>query len=293
MAIILESNQQIEYLNQAIPIVRNALAEDIGDRDITTEELLSSDVVLAGELIAKQPGVAAGMEVAKLTFRILDERVRFDAKVSDGGAIACGQVLATISGSGRALLGGERVALNFLQRMCGIATLTKKYVEAVRGTAAIILDTRKTMPGLRILDKWAVRAGGGQNHRQGLYDAVLIKENHITSVGSISDAIKRMRNKAPSDFVEVEVKNLEELREAISLKVDRVLLDNMKPDDLREAVRISGGRVPLEASGNVTLENVAEIAKTGVHYISIGSLTHSAKALDISFLIDSNPRTIR
>jgi nicotinate-nucleotide pyrophosphorylase (carboxylating) len=283
----------MEYLNQAIPIVRNALAEDIGDRDITTEELLSSDVVLAGELIAKQPGVAAGMEVAKLTFRMLDERVRFDAKVSDGGAIACDQVLATVSGSGRALLGGERVALNFLQRMCGIATVTKKYVEAVRGTAAIILDTRKTMPGLRILDKWAVRAGGGQNHRQGLYDAVLIKENHITSVGSISDAIKRIRNRAPSDFVEVEVKSLEELREAISLKVDRVLLDNMKPDDLREAVRISGGRVPLEASGNVTLENVAEIAKTGVHYISIGSLTHSAKALDISFLIDSNPRTIR
>jgi nicotinate-nucleotide pyrophosphorylase (carboxylating) len=283
----------MEYLNQAIPIVRNALAEDIGDRDITTEELLSSDVVLAGELIAKQPGVAAGMEVAKLTFRMLDERVRFDAKVSDGGAISCDQVLATVSGSGRALLGGERVALNFLQRMCGIATVTKKYVEAVRGTAAIILDTRKTMPGLRILDKWAVRAGGGQNHRQGLYDAVLIKENHITSVGSISDAIKRIRNRAPSDFVEVEVKSLEELREAISLKVDRVLLDNMKPDDLREAVRISGGRVPLEASGNVTLENVAEIAKTGVHYISIGSLTHSAKALDISFLIDSNPRTIR
>jgi nicotinate-nucleotide pyrophosphorylase (carboxylating) len=270
-------------LAQVETIVRRALSEDIGDGDVTTQCTVPSDARLKGQLIAKEPGVVAGLEVVGLAFSILDERVQFAPLVADGERVKAGYVIGTVSGPGQALLSGERVALNFLQRMSGIATLTRRFVEAVEGTSAIILDTRKTAPGLRRFDKWAVRLGGGQNHRLGLYDMVLIKDNHIAAVGNISEAVARVRAednlKRP---IEVEVKGLAELKEALVLDVDRIMLDNMSLAKMREAVSVTGGRVPLEASGNVSLENVAAIAATGVDYISVGLLTHSVQALDIS-----------
>jgi nicotinate-nucleotide pyrophosphorylase (carboxylating) len=276
-------------LTAARPLIEQALAEDIGDGDITTLCTVPAELKLRGRFIAKQAGVVAGLEIARLTFGLLDEQVRMTSDVADGSPVAKGQIIATVTGPGRALLSGERVALNFLQRMSGIATLTHRFVEAVRGTGAVILDTRKTAPGLRLLDKWAVRLGGGQNHRAGLYDMVLIKDNHIAAVGTISEAVARVRAGDPRQrAIEVEVKNLAELEEALALKLDRILLDNMSLAEMREAVRLAGGRTPLEASGNVDLENVAAIAAAGVDYISIGKLTHSAAALDISLLLESS-----
>jgi nicotinate-nucleotide pyrophosphorylase (carboxylating) len=275
-------------LTQASPIVRRALKEDIGAGDVTTRCTVPPGAMLTGRFIAKEAGIAAGLEVARLTFSLLDERVQFTPHVADGDPVAVGQVMATASGPGRALLGGERVALNFLQRMSGIATLTRRFVTAVQGTPAVILDTRKTAPGLRLLDKWAVQLGGGQNHRFGLYDMVLIKDNHIAAVGSISQAVARVRagdkRRRP---IEVEVKTLAELQETLELGVDRVMLDNMSLAEMRQAVRLTSGRAPLEASGNVTLENVAAVAATGVDYISVGALTHSVQALDISLLLEA------
>ena len=265
------------------PIVRRALDEDIGDGDVTTLSTIPAEATLDGRFIAKASGVIAGLAVAQMTFALVDERVRLTPPVADGDPVSQGDVFATIDGPCRALLTGERVALNFLQRMSGIATLTRRFVEAVQGTRAVILDTRKTAPGLRRLDKWAVRLGGGQNHRIGLYDMVLIKDNHIAAVGSITEAVQRVR--AADDRqrpIEVEVKTLAELHETLPLNVDRILLDNMSQAEMREAVRITNGRTPLEASGNITLDNVAAVAATGVDYISAGSLTHSVKALDIS-----------
>jgi nicotinate-nucleotide pyrophosphorylase (carboxylating) len=267
-------------------IVRRALEEDMGDGDVTTDCTLSPTAILKGQFRAKEAGIMAGFEVAKLTFALLDERVEFTPRVTDGDPVEIGQVIATLSGPGRALLSGERVALNFLQRMSGIATLTRRFVEAVQGTPAIILDTRKTAPGLRLLDKWAVRLGGGQNHRFGLYDMVLIKDNHIAAVGSISQAVVRVRaGDKRGRPIEVEVKTLGELQEALELGVDRIMLDNMSPAEMRQAVTLTDGRVPLEASGNITLENVATVAATGVNYISVGVLTHSVQALDISLVL--------
>lgn len=264
-------------------IVRRALEEDIGDGDVTTGCTLSPTAILKGQFIAKEAGIVAGLEVVRLTFSLLDERVEFTPHVADGAPVELGQVIATLSGPGRTLLSGERVALNFLQRMSGIATLTRRFVEAVQDTPAVILDTRKTAPGLRLLDKWAVRLGGGQNHRLGLYDMVLIKDNHIAAVGSISQAVARVRaGDRRGRPVEVEVKTLGELREALELEVDRIMLDNMSLAEMVQAVRLTNGRVPLEASGNITLENVAAVAATGVNYISVGALTHSVRALDIS-----------
>jgi nicotinate-nucleotide pyrophosphorylase (carboxylating) len=232
--------------------------------------------------------VIAGLEVARLAFGLVDEQVQLKPLVADGEQVSTGQVVATIRGPGRGILSGERVALNFLQRMSGIATTTHRFVQAVAGTGAIILDTRKTAPGLRLLDKWAVRLGGGQNHRFGLYDMVLIKENHITAAGGIAEAVQAARNGSGRKLaVEVEVRDLAELQEAMSLEVDRILLDNMSLEEMREAVRLVRGRLPLEASGNVTLESAAAIAATGVDFISVGLLTHSVKALDISLLLDS------
>jgi nicotinate-nucleotide pyrophosphorylase (carboxylating) len=203
--------------------------------------------------------------------------------IGDGLCVERGQVIAQVSGPGRAILTGERVALNFLQRMSGIATTTRRYVDAVEGTAATILDTRKTVPGLRLLDKWAVRLGGGSNHRIGLYDMVLIKDNHIAAVGSIAAAVERARANNPRGLpVEVEVTTLEQLEEALLQPIDRILLDNMPPDVMREAVMLAGGRIPLEASGGVNEDTVREIAETGVDFISAGALTHSVRAMDIS-----------
>jgi len=275
-----------DTLLQIKAIILNALQEDIGDGDITTLATIPPEAIAEGTFWAKESGVVAGLEVVKLTFALLDDRVRLTPHVTDGDWVAKGRSLASITGPGCAILIGERVALNLLQRMSGIATLTRRFVEAVRGTGTVILDTRKTAPGLRVLDKWAVQLGGGQNHRCGLYDMVLIKDNHIAAVGSIAEAVTRVRamdtRKRP---IEVEVKNLVELQEALTLQVDRIMLDNMTPADMREAVRLTNKRIPLEASGNVTLENVAAIAATGVDYISIGMLTHSVKGLDISLLL--------
>ncbi len=275
-------------LAEVKPIIRRALREDIGDGDVTTRCTVPAQALLAGRFIAKEAGVVAGLEVARLTFALLDASVEFTPHCADGECAAAGQVIATVGGPGRALLGGERVALNFLQRMSGIASLAHSFVTTVHGTRAIILDTRKTAPGLRLLDKWAVRLGGAQNHRSGLYDMVLIKDNHIAAVGGITQAVKRVRARDKRKrAIEVEVKTLAELQEALGLAVDRIMFDNMSPDQMREAVRLTGGRVPLEASGNVTLETVAAVAATGVDYISVGALTHSVQALDISLKLET------
>jgi nicotinate-nucleotide pyrophosphorylase (carboxylating) len=269
------------------PIIERALAEDIGDGDITTQSTVPPELNYTGKLISKAAGIIAGLEVARQTFLLVDGRVQFRATVADGEPVQKGSVFATVEGPGRALLSAERVALNFLQRMSGIATLTRRYVDAVSGTSALILDTRKTVPGLRLLDKWAVALGGGVNHRIGLYDMALIKENHIVAAGGIRAAVESIRAQDPAKRpIEVEVKNLTELNEALSLNVDQIMLDNMDLDQMREAVRMVQGAVPLEASGNVSLETIAEIAATGVNYISVGKLTHSVEALDISFLLE-------
>ena len=268
-------------------LIQRALAEDIGDGDVTTLCTIPAEAVTRGEFIAKAPGVIAGLEVAARAFALVDSRARLTPCVADGDRVEPKTVIATVTGPGRALLTGERVALNFLQRMSGIASLTRRYVKAVQFSKAVILDTRKTAPGLRHLDKWAVRIGGGQNHRLGLYDMALIKDNHIAAVGGLTEAVARVR--AGDDRrreIEVEVKTLAELREALSLKVDRILLDNMSLEEMREAVHLTAGRVPLEASGGVNLDTVAAIAATGVDYISVGALTHSVTALDISLELD-------
>jgi len=267
-------------------IIHCALEEDIGSGDITTLSTVPAKSVLKGTFIAKESGVIAGLEVVRETLKYLDKNVTFSPKVTDGRRVAKETVLATVRGNGRILLTVERTALNFLQRMSGIATITRAYVDAVKGTNAVILDTRKTSPGNRLLDKQAVLLGGGANHRFGLFDMVMIKDNHIAAAGGITQAVTQVwaRDKMKR-LIEVEVKNFEELREAISLKVDRILLDNMSIKAIREAVRFTAGRVPLEASGNVTLKNVAAIAATGVDMISVGALTHSVRAMDISFKI--------
>ncbi len=269
-------------------IVLAALAEDIGDGDVTTENTIPEEARLTGRFLAKESGVVAGIHVVWRTFALLDPRVELLVLIGDGVCVERGQVIAQVSGPGRAILTGERVALNFLQRMSGIATATRRYVDAVEGTHAAILDTRKTVPGLRVLDKWAVRLGGGQNHRIGLFDMALIKDNHIAAVGSIAEAVLRVRSglQAAGDErslqIEVEVSDLDQLAEALEAGVDRILLDNMPPDLMREAVRLADARVPLEASGGITMESVREVAETGVDFISIGALTHSVEALDIS-----------
>jgi nicotinate-nucleotide pyrophosphorylase (carboxylating) len=246
------------------------------------------EATLQGRFLAKEAGVVAGLDVVKQTFVLLDDTVRTECLTTDGEWVETGTVIARVEGPVRAILSGERVALNFLQRLSGIATTTRRFVQAVKGTSAVILDTRKTVPSLRILDKMAVTIGGGQNHRIGLYDMVLIKDNHIAAAGTITETVKRVRElDTRHRLIEVEVKNLTELREALGLKVDRILLDNMSLDEMREAVRMTQSQTPLEASGNVSLETVADIAATGVNYISVGTLTHSVKAMDISLLLDT------
>jgi nicotinate-nucleotide pyrophosphorylase (carboxylating) len=264
-------------------IVWRALTEDIGLGDATSEWTVSDNVWVRGDLVAKATGIVAGLEIARAVFRAVDHGIEFQAMLADGSSVGPGDILAILHGPARSVLSAERVALNFLQRMSGIATSTRQYVEAVRDTRAIILDTRKTVPGLRILDKMAVRLGGGQNHRFGLYDMVLIKDNHIAAAGGVAEAIRHVQAQNKHRLpVEVEVKSLDELQEALQFDVDRILLDNMDLEQLRKAVQRTAGRVKLEASGGITLDNVAAIAATGVDYISVGALTHSAAALDIS-----------
>ncbi len=262
--------------------IQRALEEDIGPGDVTTNSIVPAEAIMSGHIIAKEGGIVAGLDVAQATFLLLDPRVRFLPLVGEGERVADRQELAHVSGPARALLTAERTALNFLGRMSGIATLTRRFVDAVTGTRAVILDTRKTAPGLRLVDKLAVRRGGGQNHRTGLYDMILIKDNHIDFAGSLAEAVRRARSAHSGLEIEVEARTLDDVQAALALGVRRILLDNMTPDAMRQAVALSAGRAYLEASGNVTLANVREIAETGVDYISIGALTHSAKALDVS-----------
>ena len=262
-------------------IVHAALAEDIGAGDVTTEATVSADAVGAAELIVKEAGVVCGLRVAEATFLALDPDIRFEPLARDGDVVEPPAVVARVSGSHRAILTGERVALNFLGRLSGIATLTRRYVDAIDGTGAAVLDTRKTTPGLRALDKHAVASGGGRNHRFGLDDAVLIKDNHLRAAGSIAGAVELIR--AACDLpIEVECETLEQVGEALAAGVDAILLDNMTLAELRDAVALTAGRARLEASGGVTLDTIRAIAETGVDEISVGALTHSAPSLDVS-----------
>jgi len=272
------------FRSEILACLKRALEEDIGSGDVTTEAIVPADAILRGQIVAKQAGVIAGLDVAEEVFRLLDGRIEFTAAVAEGSVVQSTTVLANLSGAARALLSGERTALNFLNRMSGIATLTREFVEAVSHTQATILDTRKTAPGLRALDKFAVRRGGGRNHRIGLHDMVLIKDNHIDFAGSLKEAIDRVRASAMSLELEIEARTLADVQTALDLRVDRILLDNMTVELIREAVKLSAGRAKLEASGNVTLENVRALAETGVDFISVGALTHSAKSFDASLV---------
>ena len=264
-------------------LIRKALAEDIGPGDVTTGAALRGDEAGQARAMAKADLVVAGIAVFGEVFRTLDPALTFIPRKRDGERAAKGETLAEISGTLASILTAERVALNLLQRMCGIATLTRRYVDKIAGMHAKILDTRKTAPGLRILDKYAVRTGGGCNHRFALYDGVLIKDNHITAAGGIEPAVRRVRGRVPHTLkIEVEVKNPAELEEALAAGADSVLLDNMGLPEMAAAVKRVAGRILLEASGNVTLERVREVAATGVDLISVGALTHSAAAADIS-----------
>jgi nicotinate-nucleotide pyrophosphorylase (carboxylating) len=265
-----------------VEIVRRALEEDIGSGDVTSVPIVLATTHLYGVFLAKESGVLAGIDVVREVFRQVDDAIVFAAEREDGTAFEAKDILATVSGDGPGILIGERVALNFLQRMSGVATMTRKYVEATEGTQARILDTRKTMPGLRALDKLAVRLGGGTNHRTGLYDMVLIKDNHIEAAGGITAAVARVRDAGIALAIEVEIDSLDQLDEALAVHVDRVMLDNMDTATMRRAVERVAGRVELEASGGITLPRIPEISATGVDYISVGALTHSVKALDIS-----------
>jgi nicotinate-nucleotide pyrophosphorylase (carboxylating) len=262
--------------------ITRALEEDVGSGDVTTDGIVAAGASLRGRIVAKQDGIVAGLAVAEAVFHTLDRSITFDAQVADGSRVTKSALLVDIAGPARALLTGERTALNFLGRMSGIATLTRAFVDAVAATNATILDTRKTAPGLRTLDKLAVQLGGGQNHRTGLFDMVLIKDNHIDFAGSITAAVERVRATGTTLTIEVETRSLENVREALALGVERILLDNMTPETMREAVKLTKGRAKLEASGNVTLENVLEVAQTGVDYISVGALTHSPRVFDVS-----------
>jgi nicotinate-nucleotide pyrophosphorylase (carboxylating) len=276
------------FAEEIVDCLRRALDEDVGAGDATTNSIVPADATLNAQIIAKQEGVVAGLDVAQKVFLLLDDRIKFLAHVNEGSAVTSGTVLADISGPARALLTGERTALNFLGRMSGIATLTRQFVDAMAGTRARILDTRKTAPGLRLLDKLAVRRGGGQNHRTGLFDLILIKDNHIDFAGSLAQAVQRARNAGTQLEIEVEARTIADVQELLDLGVDRILLDNMPVDMMREAVQLNNGRARLEASGNVTLETVRAIAETGVDFISAGALTHSPKVFDVSLKWKTN-----
>jgi len=260
--------------------VKEWLAEDVGGADLTTERVIPADATCRAAILVKQPGVVCGLEVAEALFRELDEAVQFESLAADGDSADGGTRVALLEGSARPILTGERTALNILGRLSGIATLTRRFVDGIEGTGAEILDTRKTTPGLRALEKYAVGCGGGRNHRFGLYDGILIKDNHLAVAGSIRAAVERAAGAGAP--VQVEVETLDELREALDAGADSILLDNMSPDAMREAVVETAGRATLEASGGVTLDTIRAIAETGVDFISIGALTHSAPSLDVS-----------
>ena len=280
------NNLNIQHI---VPLIENALKEDIGTGDITTDALVPDTLVRTATMVAKANGIVAGMEVAEAVFRYLSPQIVWKPFVQDGDKIKKGDLLVEMSGPFRALLSGERLALNFLQRMSGIATATGLFVEEVAAYGTKILDTRKTVPGLRILDKYAVKAGGGENHRIGLYDMVLIKDNHIKVAGGIKKAVEQIRGSVQSDIkIEVETTSVAEVMEALETNADIIMLDNMSDEEMKACVERINHRAMVEASGNMNLERVKAVAATGVDYISIGALTHSVTALDISMNIKTD-----
>lgn len=276
------NTESISLSPDILSVIQRALDEDIQSGDVTSNSIIPASASMHGQIIAKQNGIVAGLDIAQACFRLINPRITFSAQVREGERVQDRECLAKLKGPAQALLTAERTALNFLGRMSGIATLTRKFADAVAGTGVIILDTRKTAPGLRLVDKLAVKRGGGQNHRMGLYDMILIKDNHIDFAGSLEEAVKRARAAHSGLQIEVEARTLDDVRKGIALEVDRILLDNMSLVEMSEAVRLSARKVKLEASGNVTLDTVRQIAETGVDYISSGALTHSAKVFDVS-----------
>jgi nicotinate-nucleotide pyrophosphorylase (carboxylating) len=266
-------------------IVRRALAEDLGWGDVTTEAVVPSELRARGVILAKSPCVIAGLDVAAEAFSQLDPGCAFDRKRKDGERCEPGDLVAELRGQAASMLTAERTALNFLQRLSGIATLTRRFVDAAGGTITI-LDTRKTTPTLRALEKYAVRAGGGTNHRGGLDDGILIKDNHVRLAGGVQEAVKRMKDDDPEMSIEVEAQSLEQVDEAVAAGADIILVDNLPLDAIREAVRRVHGRAKIELSGGVTLDRIPELARTGANYVSIGALTHSAPAADLSFELE-------
>lgn len=264
-------------------IIVHGLQEDIGSGDITTESCVPADAKSSGVFIAKEQGVICGLEAASGVFKYLDPSVSFDCNISDGDYVNIGSIIAQIDGPSRAILSGERLALNLLQRLSGIATLARRAADELTGLNTRVTDTRKTTPGLRTLEKYAVRIGGGSNHRFGLFDGILIKDNHIKAAGGITQAIEAARKRAPHTMrVEVETETLEQVSEALKAGADIIMLDNMETAAMREAIKLTQGRALTEASGNMDKRSLREVAETGVDYISIGALTHSVKAMDIS-----------
>jgi nicotinate-nucleotide pyrophosphorylase (carboxylating) len=282
--------------SQITPIVSRAIEEDLGQGDVTTDVLIPPSIEARALILVKASGVLAGIEAAEMVFQQVDPSLTFERLVEDGTRVQAGSVIGVVTGKAAGILKAERVALNFLQRLSGIATETAKYVAAVAGTGARILDTRKTTPGLRLLEKYAVRVGGGQNHRQNLGDGVLIKDNHLAALRAggvgLGEGIRRARANVPRDLkIEVEVDTVEQAQIALDAGADIVLLDNMGTADMRRVVELAQGRSLTEASGGITLDNVRVVAETGVDFISIGALTHSVKALDISIEFALTPKT--
>ncbi len=273
-----------EYIAQ---LVRAALAEDVGTGDITTAAIVPERKRGVARVVAGERMVVAGLDVMELVFKTVDSSIEFKKEVKEGATVRKGRTIATIKGRLKSILTAERVALNFLQRLSGIATFTRKFVDKLRGKEVNILDTRKTTPCMRVLEKYAVRVGGGLNHRFGLFDAVLIKDNHIAVAGGIEKAVKKVRRKYGKDKpIEVEAKSLKEVKEALRCGVDIIMLDNMSPDKVKKALSIISGKAVAEVSGGVNLDNIEEFAGTGIRYISIGALTHSARAVDISIEVE-------
>ena len=273
------------------PLIKSTLDEDFGNLgDLTTKSIVPPDIRGKGDLIARREGIIAGLTVVQRVFHLVDESISCDFKTADGRSVHPGERLGICTGPMHAILSGERTALNFLQHLSGVATLTSRFVEAVKGTGVRILDTRKTTPQLRLLEKYAVRMGGGTNHRFGLFDYILIKDNHIDAVGGITPAVercvaflKRMKKSVP---IEVETRTMEEVEECLDLPIQRIMLDNFDTPTMVKAVTMIDGKKEVEASGNIDLERAREVAETGVNYMSVGALTHSVPALDISLIID-------
>lgn len=268
--------------------LRQALLEDMGQGDLTTTATVRPGLQARGRIIAKEEGVICGFPVFQQIYQLLDEQLRTTPHVEEGELVKPGTLVAEVEGEARQILHGERLALNLMGRMSGVATMTRRFLDRMNRPETDLLDTRKTLPLWRALDKYAVRAGGGKNHRSGLFDMILIKENHITLAGGVGAAIEAARSARPSDvLIEVEVRNLEEYREALECGPDLILLDNFTVEDLRRAVRTKMGAIQLEASGGIALENIEEVAATGVDRISVGALTHSVRALDLSMLVEA------